>query len=260
MLAWSLHERGYKVTECDDGYCLMKQLGLLGPLEKMHRYDLIVSGIRMSGATGMQILESVREFEDFPPVILITAFGDSDMHARAQKLGAVALLDKPFEIDDLLAEVGQVVQPCLTSRRKPLAPSKDKEPVVQFPVDIAFRHNRSSEPLRVYILKVGSKLNRYADRIMHCQVVIDESLAHCQREQEHHTSVTVNLSLPGETIVVKHHSDAVSGYENAYHAILVTFGKVSHQLRQHLDRHNSKRRHWKQKYYEQLSEDTNHET
>jgi len=94
MLAWSLHEEGYEVTECDDGYCLMKQLGFLGPLGQIQRFDLIISDIRMPGVTGMQVLESAREFEDFPPIILITAFGDDSTHAQAQKLGAVAMLEE----------------------------------------------------------------------------------------------------------------------------------------------------------------------
>lgn len=241
MLTWSLHEEGYEVTECDDGYCLMKQLGLMGPLEKIHRFDLIISDIRMPGVTGMQVLESIREFEDFPPMILITAFGDSSTHAQAQKLGAAALLDKPFDIVDLFAKIAEVIRPQLPSKNQQPSQSTDKEVVVQFPMEIVFRHNCGSEPLKAFVQQEASKLNRYASQIVHCQAVIDEPNPHRECRKEHQYLVNVNLTLPGETVVVKHHSDTISGYENVYLAIRVTFGKVYHQLKHHLGKHHRKR-------------------
>jgi len=51
MLAWSLRENGYEVTECDDGHCLMKQPGFLEPFEKTQNFDMIISNIRMPGKT-----------------------------------------------------------------------------------------------------------------------------------------------------------------------------------------------------------------
>jgi len=35
------------------------------------------------------------------PVILITAFGDERTHQRARDLGAVAVLNKPFDLTEL---------------------------------------------------------------------------------------------------------------------------------------------------------------
>jgi DNA-binding response OmpR family regulator len=241
MLAWSLHEEGYEVTECDDGYCLMKQLGLLGSLEKIQRFDLIISDIRMPGVTGMQVLESAREFEDFPPMILITAFGDDSTHAQAQKLGTTAMLDKPFDIVVLLTKIAQLVRPQLPSKKQQSLQSTDKELAVQFPMDIVFRHNCGSEPLKAFVQQMASRFNRYANQIVHCWVVIDVLNPHRQRQREHRYHVNVNLTLRGETVVVKHHSDIISGYENAYLAIQVTFGKAYHQLKHHLDKHNRKK-------------------
>ena len=257
MLAWSLQEEGYEVTECDDGCCLMKQLGFLGPLGKTQNFDLIISDIRMPGVTGMQVLESAREFEDFPPMILITAFGDEGTHAQAQKLGAVAMLDKPFDVVNLLAKIDQVIRPQSPSRKQRPLRSTDEEPAVQFPMDIVFRHDCGSEPLKAFVLQMASKFNRYADRIVHCQVVSDEPNAHHQREHQYH--VNVNLTLPGETVAIKHYSDTVSGYENAYFAIRVTFGKVYHQLKHRLDRHSRKKEHGGKKYCELLTEQRNRE-
>jgi DNA-binding response OmpR family regulator len=42
-------------------------------------------------------------------VILITAFGDKGTHTRAQKAQAAAVLDKPFEIDELLTKLHEIL-------------------------------------------------------------------------------------------------------------------------------------------------------
>ena len=236
MLTWSLHEEGYEVTECDDGYCLMKQLGFLGPLGKLQRFDLIISDIRMSSVTGMQVLESAREFEDFPPMILSTAFGDDSTHAQAQKLGAVAMFDKPFDVVALLAGITQVVQPQLSSRKQRPLLSRDKEPTVQFPMDIVFRHNCGSEALKAFVQQMASKLNRFTHLIQRCHVVIDQSDP--DEHQKHRYLVTITLNCPGKTIVAKHNSDKGNGHENLYLAIRIAFGALYRQVKTYHKKHN----------------------
>jgi DNA-binding NtrC family response regulator len=43
------------------------------------------------------------------PFILFTAFADEDTHQRALEIGALTLLDKPFDIDYLREIVAQVL-------------------------------------------------------------------------------------------------------------------------------------------------------
>lgn len=50
-------------------------------------------------------IEGFRGKQSIPPVILITAFGDEETHVKAREFGAITVLDKPFEVDDLLAIV-----------------------------------------------------------------------------------------------------------------------------------------------------------
>jgi DNA-binding NtrC family response regulator len=63
--------------------------------------DLIITDVRMHGVTGLEILAGLRENDWSTPVILMTAFGDAELHAEAMRLGALAVLDKPFELDAL---------------------------------------------------------------------------------------------------------------------------------------------------------------
>ena len=109
MLCAALSKEGYAVTDCPDGVQLLLQLAPLldgaGPVD----FDLIVSDIRMPGLTGTEVLEGLASREGCPPVVLITAFGTREAHEAAKQWGAAAILDKPFEIEDLLAAASRIL-------------------------------------------------------------------------------------------------------------------------------------------------------
>lgn len=114
LLAEKLRQRGYRVVDCADGLSVLNKLGsVVAPpktaAEDVELFDLIISDIRMPGVTGLTILEGVGLFDEFPPVILITAFGDEETHAEAERQGVAAMFDKPFDVDDLLAKVEELV-------------------------------------------------------------------------------------------------------------------------------------------------------
>lgn len=66
-------------------------------------FDGIVSDLRLPLKTGVELLACVRERGLATPVILMSAFADDHTRAAAQRLGAVALLDKPFSCAHLVA-------------------------------------------------------------------------------------------------------------------------------------------------------------
>jgi two-component system response regulator (stage 0 sporulation protein F) len=105
LLAQAICEDGYEVIQCHDGGEFLVRLQSLIVDKRSVDFDIIISDIRMPGLTGLEILEDLHEYNGFPPMILITAFGDKETHAKAEKFGAAAIFDKPFEIDDLLAKL-----------------------------------------------------------------------------------------------------------------------------------------------------------
>jgi len=112
LLALMLKKEGYQVCECTDGLSLLDMLAsFFLPSEEHEHFDLIISDIRMPGVTGMEILMGSNELDNFPPMILITAFGDKETHLQAERLGAVALFDKPFDIDEMLKTVRTILLP-----------------------------------------------------------------------------------------------------------------------------------------------------
>jgi two-component system response regulator (stage 0 sporulation protein F) len=112
LLALKLRKEGYQVCECTDGMSLLDMLSsFFLPMEEHENIDLVISDIRMPGVTGMEILMGADELDNFPPIILITAFGDKQTHLQAEQLGAVALFDKPFDIDEMIEKVRAILGP-----------------------------------------------------------------------------------------------------------------------------------------------------
>ena len=103
LLGSTLRGDGYDIVEAADG---AEMLECITAAESSGQtMDLVVADIRMPGLTGLQVLERIRQPDFDTPVILITAFGDRATHDKAYALGAAAILDKPFELDDLRSVV-----------------------------------------------------------------------------------------------------------------------------------------------------------
>lgn len=105
ILREALEEVGYQVIEVADGSDLRRRLIKPSSPHRPYTPDIVVSDIRLPGFTGIEILEQLRRSDWSLPVILITAFGDDAIHEEAKRLGAALLLDKPFDVDDLVEAV-----------------------------------------------------------------------------------------------------------------------------------------------------------
>lgn len=63
--------------------------------------DLIITDIRMPGASGFEVLQNVRENDPHTPVIIMTAFDDMHNTVKAMQQGAFDYIEKPLEIENL---------------------------------------------------------------------------------------------------------------------------------------------------------------
>ena len=64
--------------------------------------NCVVSDIHMPGMSGLELMKHLRARGATTPVVLITARSDSNLEAKAAVAGAVCLLRKPFEINELI--------------------------------------------------------------------------------------------------------------------------------------------------------------
>jgi len=88
-----------------EGYDVASALGGREGLEAVERErpDILLSDIRMPGATGLDLLARAREVDPEMPVILMTAQASLQSAMRAVNEGAYYYLQKPFANDELLA-------------------------------------------------------------------------------------------------------------------------------------------------------------
>lgn len=112
LIASALRKDGFDVIEVENGLALLDQVGfaLLDSLE-LDSIDLIISDIRMPGWSGLEVLAGLASAGCRTPVVLMTAFGDAETHAAAKRLGAAAVLDKPFDIEDFRSVVLRTLEP-----------------------------------------------------------------------------------------------------------------------------------------------------
>jgi two-component system nitrogen regulation response regulator GlnG len=114
MLATALRNDGHFVIEARDGAGLMADLGhVFAAGEPDDTLSVIVADVRARGQDGRSLLGSLRELHAlpwFPPLVLITAFGDHPHHEEARALGAHAVLARPFDLQLFRAKVGSVRQ------------------------------------------------------------------------------------------------------------------------------------------------------
>jgi len=111
LLAAILRFDGYEVVEIENGVQCVDyiQSWVLGNGAQSPP-DLIISDIRLPGSTGLALLKMVRSLGLSTPVILTTAFGAPETHTEANRLGAAAVFDKPFDIAALEATVRRLLR------------------------------------------------------------------------------------------------------------------------------------------------------
>ncbi|QAZ68182.1 sigma-54-dependent transcriptional regulator [Solidesulfovibrio carbinolicus] len=71
--------------------------------------DAVVMDVRMSGISGLEAYAAMREIEPRLPVIIMTAYGTTDIAIEATKMGAYDYILKPFDIPEILKLLDKAV-------------------------------------------------------------------------------------------------------------------------------------------------------
>jgi CheY-like chemotaxis protein len=110
LIASALRREGFEVVEVRSGNELLEQVGS-SLLDRKHRtrFDVILTDLRMPGKSGLDILSGLDQGGITTPVLLMTAFGDDRTQALARRFGALGVLNKPFDLDDLITAVADAV-------------------------------------------------------------------------------------------------------------------------------------------------------
>jgi CheY-like chemotaxis protein len=71
---------------------------------------LILSDINMPGMSGLELLPRAKAIRPDVPIIMITAYGDTETKRQALESGAEALLTKPIDFGTLRSEIESRVE------------------------------------------------------------------------------------------------------------------------------------------------------
>lgn len=103
VLEKALQQEGMTTVAFENADSVMNRLGRQQP-------DVIISDIRMPGASGLDLLSRIREVHPRLPVIIMTAHSDLDSAVASYQGGAFEYLPKPFDVDEAVALVKRAGQ------------------------------------------------------------------------------------------------------------------------------------------------------
>ncbi|MCA9754216.1 MAG: sigma-54-dependent Fis family transcriptional regulator [Candidatus Eisenbacteria bacterium] len=90
-----LTDRGYEV------HCATTGREGVATAERI-RPHIIILDLRLPDASGLDLIEPLRQVEADAQIVVVTAVGDTSSVVRAVKLGALEYLRKPYDLDELL--------------------------------------------------------------------------------------------------------------------------------------------------------------
>lgn len=102
-----LSEEGARVTCVEWAYDALETV-----TARQNRIDLVITDLRMpfmkGVLTGMTVVHTIHEIFPGLPIIVLTAFGSSEVKAECLRRGAAAVLEKPLDTQQLLQAVESV--------------------------------------------------------------------------------------------------------------------------------------------------------
>lgn len=102
ILETILSGEGYDVTTASSGEAAMKFV-------ESRRFDLVLTDLKMTGMSGLDLLKELTNFDRSIIVILLTAHGSVDSAVDALRLGAFDYLQKPYDSEKLLETVSRAL-------------------------------------------------------------------------------------------------------------------------------------------------------
>ena len=95
---------GYDITEADDGSSAIKEV-------EKRPFDMVLMDVRMLKVSGLEALESIKDFNPAIPVTIMTAYSSVDTAVEALKKGAYDYLTKPLDFDKLRLTLERAMEP-----------------------------------------------------------------------------------------------------------------------------------------------------
>jgi DNA-binding response OmpR family regulator len=106
MLQRRLEMEGYEVVTATDGVEALERFSEPGSEEP----DIILLDAMMPNKSGTEVLEEIRGKGSQVPILMISAHLDAQEPDRMRSLGATDCIPKPFEWEDLIGRIEELVK------------------------------------------------------------------------------------------------------------------------------------------------------
>ncbi len=130
ILEMILSGEGYDVTTASSGEAAMKFV-------ESRRFDLVLTDLKMTGMSGLDLLKELTNFDKSIIVILLTAHGSVDSAVDALRLGAFDYLQKPYDSEKLLDTVSRALNKLTTLDAEIISVSPEMDKVKKLILKIA---------------------------------------------------------------------------------------------------------------------------
>ncbi|MCD4721997.1 MAG: sigma-54 dependent transcriptional regulator [Desulfobacula sp.] len=77
---------------------------------KQNALDLVILDMRLPGINGMETFKRIKKIDSKLPVIIVTAYGTTQIAIEATKTGAYDYVLKPFDVPDMLNLIEQAIE------------------------------------------------------------------------------------------------------------------------------------------------------
>jgi DNA-binding response OmpR family regulator len=102
-LRFNLEAEGYEVADADNGETALDELS-------KNRFDVIVLDIMLPGIDGFEVSRTLRDRDDFTPILMLTARGRPEDVLNGFEAGADDYLPKPFDLNIFLARLNGLLR------------------------------------------------------------------------------------------------------------------------------------------------------
>jgi YesN/AraC family two-component response regulator len=78
-------------------------------LKKPNKIDLVVLDVRMSGISGIEVIEEIRKSSPWVGIIILTGYSSKEVAIQALRKHVDDYIEKPFDVDAVKAVIKQVL-------------------------------------------------------------------------------------------------------------------------------------------------------
>ncbi len=124
-IKYNLEAENYRVTLVEDGATALRMVNNNG-----ESIDLIVLDLMLPGLSGYTVCETIRDAGVTTPVLMLSARTLAEDRTRGFDVGANQYMSKPFELDELLSRIKNLLQ-VGRSKPKPAKTAKTPDAIVE---------------------------------------------------------------------------------------------------------------------------------